>query len=58
MSLIRAALWLAADDLGENDGQARLWLHLADGQVRAFRLPAASFRDDAVLAPLTFCARR
>lgn len=56
MSLIRAALWLAADDLGENDGQARLWLHLADGQVRAFRLPAASFRDDAVLAPLAEAA--
>lgn len=56
MSLIRAALWLSADDLGEADGDARVWLHLDDGQVRVFRLPGPCLGDDAVLAPLVAAA--
>lgn len=34
------------------DNDARLWLHLGDGRVLAFRLPAAHFGDDRVIAPL------
>jgi hypothetical protein len=33
---VRARVWLSADELGEADGDARVWLHLDDGQVRVF----------------------
>ena len=49
---IRAWIWVSSDDLGENDEYARVWLHLDDGQVRVFRLPASCLGRDEVLAPL------
>ena len=49
---IRARFWVSSDDLGENDEYARVWLHLDDGQVRVFRLPASCLGRDEVLAPL------
>ncbi len=53
---VRARVWLSADELGEADGDARVWLHLDDGQVRVFRLPGPCLGDDAVLAPLVAAA--
>lgn len=49
---VRDRLWLAAADVGVHDTDARLWLHLADRRVLAFRLSSASIGDDAVVAPL------
>ena len=49
---VRARVWLSGEDLGENDDFARVWLHLDDGQVRVFRLPASCLGCDEVLAPL------
>lgn len=50
---LRARLWLTADEVGEHDADPRLWLHLNDGRVLAFRLAETVFGDDRVLAPLT-----
>lgn len=47
-----ARLWLSPAELGENDRDARLWLHLDDGRVLAFRLPADRFGDDRAAALL------
>lgn len=55
---IRARLWLRGDwipgcDWGRRDpAVARLWLHLDDGRLLAFRLPAARFEDDRILERL------
>ncbi len=52
VSGMRARVWLSAEALGENDAFARVWLHLEDGQVRVYRLPASCLGRDDVLAPL------
>ncbi len=49
---VRARLWLSPAELGENDRDARLWLHLDDGRVLAFRLPADRLGDDRAAAQL------
>ncbi len=49
---VRARLWLAPAELGLSDPEARLWLHLHDGRVLAFRLPSTHFGNDSVIAPL------
>lgn len=50
-------LWLSASEVGESDAAPRLWLHLADGRVLAFRLPNVVWGDDRVLAPLADVVR-
>jgi hypothetical protein len=54
---VRARLWLTATEVGETDAAPRLWLHLADGRVLAFRLPHVAKGDDRVLAPLAQAVR-
>lgn len=49
---VRARLWVAGRTLRPPDDQARLWLHLSDGRVLAFRLPAVPLGEDGVIAPL------
>lgn len=49
---VRALLWLGAEELGERDDAPRLWLHLTDGRVLAFRLPLVELGTDRVVAPL------
>lgn len=49
---VRARLWCRAEELGERDAAPRLWLHLTDGRVLAFRLPLAEYGEDRVVAPL------
>lgn len=54
---VRARLWLTAAEVGETDAAPRLWLHLTDGRVLAFRLPDVILGDDRVLAPLAEAVR-
>lgn len=50
--LVRACLWLTAEEVREHDGRPRLWLHLRDGRVLAFMLPCAVWRDAQIVALL------
>lgn len=54
---MRARLWLKAAEVGETDAAPRVWLHLNDGRVLAFRLPDVALGDDRVLAPLAEAVR-
>lgn len=54
---VRGRLWLTAHEVGEHDDEARLWLHLQDGRVLGFRLPAANFGNDKLIPTLVEAVR-
>ena len=49
---VRSRLWLRGDWFGQRNEQSLLWLHLDDGRVLAFRLPADAFEDDTAIGKL------
>lgn len=49
---MRSRLWLRGDWLGQPNEQVLLWLHLDDGRVLAFGLPAGAFEDDKAIDEL------
>ncbi len=49
---VRSRLWLRGESLPSRDAWAFLWLHLDDGRVLVFRLPADAFGDDGAICEL------